>query len=273
MIFDIIAGSSSGLDQCLSIYNPASLFLAGEKGVWFDPSDLSTMFQDSTGTIPVTADGQSVGLIRDKSGNSNHASQTNAVKRPIYKASGGLHWLQFDGVDDALSTGNINLTTTNQITGFVGCNRTLNSGSNSIYNFMGDTETVGRSANLSLPLESPGNMGISCRGTTTSGWMYPNILAKNVFSAQHNLGGVDFETSNVLRVNGAYPTLGDPRSMPTTGGGTFGNGPLTLGNVPGISFYFGGHIFSIILIDRLGTMQEITSTEQFLACRSGVTLP
>lgn len=44
-----------------------SLFSAGEQGVWYDPSDLSTLFQDSAGTIPVTAVGQPVGLILDKS--------------------------------------------------------------------------------------------------------------------------------------------------------------------------------------------------------------
>lgn len=44
-----------------------SLFSAGEPGVWLDPSDLSTLFQDAAGTVPVTAVGQPVGLILDKS--------------------------------------------------------------------------------------------------------------------------------------------------------------------------------------------------------------
>jgi len=48
-------------------FSPLDLFASGEQGVWYDPSDLSTMFQDSAGTTPVTADGQPVGLILDKS--------------------------------------------------------------------------------------------------------------------------------------------------------------------------------------------------------------
>ena len=48
-------------------FSPASLFAAGESGYWLDPSDFSTMFQDSAGTTPVTATGQTVGLILDKS--------------------------------------------------------------------------------------------------------------------------------------------------------------------------------------------------------------
>jgi len=43
------------------------LFAAGEQGVWYDPSDFSTMFQDSAGTTPITAVEQPVGLILDKS--------------------------------------------------------------------------------------------------------------------------------------------------------------------------------------------------------------
>jgi hypothetical protein len=48
-------------------FSPASLFAAGEPGVWYDPSDFSTMFQDSGGTTPVTAVEQPVGLLLDKS--------------------------------------------------------------------------------------------------------------------------------------------------------------------------------------------------------------
>ena len=46
---------------------PPSLFINNEQGVWYDPSDFSTMFQDSAGTTPVTAVEQPVGLVLDKS--------------------------------------------------------------------------------------------------------------------------------------------------------------------------------------------------------------
>ena len=48
-------------------FTPSSLFTSGEQGVWYDPSDFSTMFQDAAGTTPVTAVEQPVGLILDKS--------------------------------------------------------------------------------------------------------------------------------------------------------------------------------------------------------------
>jgi len=45
---------------------PRSLFASGEQGIWLDPSDFSTLFQDAAGTTPVTALGQPVGLALDK---------------------------------------------------------------------------------------------------------------------------------------------------------------------------------------------------------------
>ena len=61
------------------------LFANGKQGFFYDPNDLSTMFQDAAGTVPVTAAGQPVGLIRDKSGRNNHAFQTNSASRPILR--------------------------------------------------------------------------------------------------------------------------------------------------------------------------------------------
>ena len=67
-------------------FSPASLFAAGEQGVWYDPSDFSTMFQDSAGTTPVTAVEQPVGKILDKSGRGNHATQATSASRPVLSA-------------------------------------------------------------------------------------------------------------------------------------------------------------------------------------------
>ena len=48
-------------------FSPAELFANGEPGAWYDPSDLTTLFQDAAGTTPVTAVEQPVGLMLDKS--------------------------------------------------------------------------------------------------------------------------------------------------------------------------------------------------------------
>lgn len=50
-----------------SRFSPLSLFTASEPGLWYDPSDLTTLFQDTAGTTPVTTPGQTVALVLDKS--------------------------------------------------------------------------------------------------------------------------------------------------------------------------------------------------------------
>lgn len=107
------------------------LFKNGEQGVWFDPSDLKTMFQDVNEATPVTKDGDPVALIKDKSGNNNHATQTTASARPIYRTDGELHWLEFDGVDDWLKTSkiiNVSYTTAIHLMSYSG-----NAGSASLF--------------------------------------------------------------------------------------------------------------------------------------------
>ena len=58
----IIGGTSKILNQIIK-----SLFANNEQGFTKTPDDLSTMFQDAAGTVPVTGVGQPVGLVLDKS--------------------------------------------------------------------------------------------------------------------------------------------------------------------------------------------------------------
>lgn len=68
-------------------FNPLTYFLySGIDGAWFDPEDMSTMFQDAAGTTPVTALEQPVGKWLDKSGNGNHATQPITASRPTLSA-------------------------------------------------------------------------------------------------------------------------------------------------------------------------------------------
>lgn len=65
-----------------------AMFSNGEQGCWYDPSDFSTLFQDAAGTTPVTAVGQPVGRILDKSGRGNHAYNPsgNSANFPVLSA-------------------------------------------------------------------------------------------------------------------------------------------------------------------------------------------
>ena len=91
------------------------LFAGDKQGVWYDPSDITTLFQDVEGTVPVTKDGDPVALMKDKSGNGNHATQSVSTARPVYKTDGILHWLEIDGIDDYFNLPAIPMPNPNRI--------------------------------------------------------------------------------------------------------------------------------------------------------------
>lgn len=90
------------IQRGVAAFNPLTL----SPHAWYDPSDLSTMFQTGTRGAPgaaVTTTGDPVGLILDKSGNNNDLVQATSTKRPLYTVAGAAKYLLFDGVDDFMS--------------------------------------------------------------------------------------------------------------------------------------------------------------------------
>lgn len=73
-----------------------SWFGAEEGGAWFRPG-MSNCFQDTAGTVPVTADGQRVALWSDATGNGHHFIQETESLRPYWRENGGIPYLDFTG--------------------------------------------------------------------------------------------------------------------------------------------------------------------------------
>ena len=247
-------------------FSPLSLFASGEVGAWYDPSDLSTMFQDSAGTTPVTADGQPVGLILDKSGRGNHASQATTAARPLYKTDGTYHWLKFDGVDDTLSTAAIDLTGTDKISVFAGVRKT--SGTPAYQNIVENTTLQG-----SFSVFGPGdsdNYYFTLGGTTRASLKTQNFVSPHlaVISLNFDISGATRATEIFPRVNSAIPTLTGADAT-DAGTGNFGNNILYLGSRNGNSLYNAGNVHSIIVRGALSTAQEITNTETWVNQRTG----
>ena len=86
-----ISGGGGG-----SAFDPVSLFTGVTTGAWFDFTDISQMFQDTAGTVPVTTTGQTVALVKDKSGLGFDASQATSGNRPtLQQDSNGVYYLSF----------------------------------------------------------------------------------------------------------------------------------------------------------------------------------
>lgn len=243
------------------VFNPISLFKGDANGVWYDPSDLRTLFQDEAGTTPVTADGDPVGLMWDKSGNGNHASQSVAASRPVYRTDGTLHWLQFDGVDDHLKVpDNPSLRQTQM---------------SFVLSYLSTTETKRQD------ILSNGN------GTeyATNNWIVSVEISLRVYlrtptmniavgSSSINNAHVGSVVADGVTINGRLDGGGE-----TSITGTFGtnnNMGTTLGaqNSQVKTSFLSGNIFSVVIVaGRSISSAERNNTERYLAEKSGVTLP
>ncbi|MFP5511103.1 MAG: hypothetical protein ACLGIP_18440 [Alphaproteobacteria bacterium] len=251
-------------------FSPFGLFKSSEPGVWLDPSDLSTLFQDDAGTTPVTAAGQSVGLVLDKSGRGNHAKQATAAKRPIYQVdSDGRGYLSFDGTDDALITPKIT-PGTDKVQVFAGVRKLSDSTTQVLYELSANINN-----NNGSFLAAPGYSGtgsttgpywnVASKGTAAIGaTSAPDFPAPQTAVQTHlsDIGG-DMLT---LRINGAQVA----QSTSDQGTGNFLAYPLYIGMRGGSSQPFNGRLYG--LITRFGpnlAADQISQAERWMNTRTG----
>lgn len=249
---------------------PLGLFRAGEQGIWLDPSDLSTLYQDAAGTIPVTAVGQPVGRILDKSGRGNHASQPAAASRPILRqnATTGAYYLEFDGVDDWLSTASMDFTATDKVSVFAGVRKLSDAAIGAIVELSANFNNAAGSFMLAAPFQAGApNLTFLSRGSASAGVAGIGAYSSPVSAVMGGYASVGEDVSR-LRVNGAQAA----QAATDQGAGNYGNYPLYIGRRGGTSLPFNGHIYGLIITGRLATDRETRATERLLARRAGVLL-
>lgn len=135
-------------------YSPVKLFTLSEPGIWLDPSDLTTMFQDRAGTTPVTTPGQSVGYRLDKSGNNNHATANSDAARGIYgiEPVGGRRNLltfteQFENAGWSKTNVTVTANTSTSPEGTITADRMTASATTSVHRVVGASVTLASGLN------------------------------------------------------------------------------------------------------------------------------
>jgi hypothetical protein len=251
-------------------FSPADLFANGEQGVWYDPSDFSTMFQDSAGTIPVTAVGQPVGKILDKSGNDNHIDQPTAARRPLLQQDGnGKYYLSADGVDEWMTSSSIPLAGLTKFSAFHGVTNLATSGWLTLY-LTGTASFAAGTFGEQMPRNGQNGMSVA-QGDVDSDYV----------SAQHTgtTAGVPYIKSAlydltvatrtiVTRINGTENGIGNRAVIGTLSSKVlqlFANGA---GGEPASCY-----LYYLIIRGASSTAQEVADTETWGANKTGVTLP
>jgi hypothetical protein len=209
----------------------------------------------------------------DKSGNGNHATQATSSKRPTYTEGGGLSWLAFDGVDDSMTTDAVDFSSTDKMSVFAGV-RKLTDGSTGPIIVNAKQGTTNGAFALYAPHNTTSrkwawNLG----GSSQNFYAVDTLAAPNtaVMTGLFDGAGSDLAARIKPRLNGVTQTS---FSVIVEGGtaANFQNAVLRIGIQSGTGDYFGGKIYGLIARGSVSSDAEITSTEAYMAAKSGVTL-
>ena len=252
-------------------FNPLRLFSAGEKGAWYDPSDLSTMFQNSNGTTAVAV-GDRVGYIADKSGNGIHATQSTDSKRPILRqGAASEYYLEFDGATEKRCfEANLDLTSTDELTVFAGVKS--NVGLNALANVVEFSDNIGgNDGTFRLTAQSGGDdiYDYRSKGTNTAVGSTPADYTPPLTNILTGKSKISTDLLS-LRVDGVEKAT----SSANQGTGNYGSYELNIGarNADNPATPWDGNIYSIIIRGKVSSDEEIESTEAYVAQQTGISI-
>lgn len=232
------------------IWSP--LFANGEQGAVYDFSDLSSLFQDEAGTIPVTAAGQPVGKILDLSGNGNHLHAHDPSYRPLLQTDGTHYYLDGDGIDDYLHAAAFDCSAFSHASIWYGVKQNVDSiyyrlafGTNSSTDATGAWYELGYFGGVEVDAK-PGNLGASTSATASGYTSLPEVFAQGI-----NLGGLATPSTafRMLR-NGAAPSLSFGAAKPNS---TLGTHPFTIFSYPAYGSYMNGRFYSRLIFRASAT--------------------
>ncbi len=232
---------------------------------------VSLTFTPTAGSVTFTVSGSvTEAQLEDGSAASTYQRVTTATD---YDTAGFPHYLKFDGVDDFLSTGNIDFTSTDKMTVVAGVTKLSDAAAGTLVELSADPSANNGSFGIRAPQSGHANFGATVKGTAT---VFATAAPKSfaapyagVLSQAFNLSGASADQIlAAMRVNG---TAVAPWSPSGTAGGTFGNYPLYIGRRGGFTSPFNGHLCQLTV--RGAATADLTPGETFTADKTGVTLP
>jgi hypothetical protein len=240
-------GAGPGASGGAAAFSPSDV--AG-LALWLDASDITTLWQDSGRTTPVTADTDPVGAIDDKSGNARHATQAVAGSRPTYRTAqfGAVAAMDFDGIADFLTSTAFTLTQPGVV--FVVVDADVNVSFNSVV----DSATAGS------------RWDVGHENSVTPKWF---MFAGSVATAgeydqnPHVLVALFNGASSNLRVDGGAGTVLNPGAQST-------NTPR-IGADDGSTSFFDGRVGEVLFYDSSLSVANINAVGEYLATKWGIT--
>jgi lysophospholipase L1-like esterase len=239
------------------VFSPTDLFLNGEQGIWADFSDLTVMFQDEAGTIPVVGIGDPVVLVKDKSGNGNDLIFQNATLESV----NGIFGVRVLGINNSIGQTQP-LALGDKLTVWAAYHS--DSASNN-----GDVVGTG---NITT---TPGVFSLQGIGTLyrrgDGAWGGRDIVVPTtttqLLTAVLDLAGTTQDTENpLLTLNASQLTMAN-YGQADTGGGDFATLPIKVGYAFEV---FAGTVFEVIVRNTISTQDEIAACDIYVGEKIGV---
>ncbi len=226
-------------------FSPADLSPA----FWIDASDLSTLFQNTAGSTPVTADGQAVARANDKSGNGRNVTEASSGAQPHYKTDGTLHWLLYDGGDGLALASNYTAPGTSYAVAWASRKDDTGGGGSVIMGVSSGNWAGDNVVNVGQPALQANNGAAKTGGLAASTALADHVVVVNV-----NAGAASFYQ------NGTAAGTGSGVDALTISGLRFDLG----------GYSYAGRIYQAMLIPRALTGGEITSLSNWLKAKAGL---
>lgn len=201
-------------------------------------------------------------------GNRNDSGATHTYDdisfKEITSYRADRNYLEFDGVDDWLSTQAIDFTTTDKMTVVAGLRKLSDAAGAIVFETSVNLDTNAGTFNYiapsatGLPTYLLRSKGTAVASATPSGFAAP---VTNIVSMQASISG----DSLIARVNGVQAAT----SSADQGTGNYGNYPLYIGRRGGASLPFNGRLYGLIVRAAASTDLQITNAETFMNSKTG----
>jgi hypothetical protein len=182
------------------------------------------------------------------------------VDAATYDAVGFLPYLQFDGIDDSMSTNSIDFTATDKMTVWAGARKL----SDATRGMVAELQDAAGSFQLNAPVATSPSYRWASRGSIGPVTVDVTGYAAPISNVLTGIADIANDTTT-LRINGVQvgTNSGDQ------GTGNYGNYPLNIGQRGGSSLPFNGWLTSLIVRGAQSTQSQIEATESWVNGKTG----
>lgn len=240
---------ANGLSQTLK-----NLFTASEKGLAYNFQDISTLWQDTAGTIAVTAVDQLVARVDDLSGNNNHIIQSDLARRPQLKQDASGYYLWFDGTKSMYSASTVDFK---DLFNFTTLGRFSKEGNFQSAILESSVNYNSNTGGFTI-FQEQNNISI---GTSGNGYNYASVAidADSVFTCVVQI--LENPKINAIRINGDAKTLTNIFNQSTA---PLSNYQIFVGARGGTSSFLNSRLRSLAVVGKVLTSNEILNIERLL---------